>query len=104
MFDKLLSGMISPEQKEEAVSLALNDTIDDIIEKFREVTEEFPDGEIPNCSYENFLIMIRPIAPQDPDSETEKKFKCYVIKTTPDLLKAMPGAMNREIEVKEIVG
>jgi hypothetical protein len=97
MFDKLLSGMISPEQKEEAVSIALNDTIDDIIEEFS------ASGEIPQCGYGDFVIMIRPIAPEDPSDDTKKKFKCYILKGTPELIKAVPGALHREIEVREIV-
>ena len=104
MFDKLLSGMITPEQKEEATTLALNDTIDAIIEEFRTPSEEFPKGQIPNCDYGDFVIMIRPVAAQNPDDETSKKFKCYILKGTPDLIKSVPGALHREIELKEIVG
>lgn len=97
MFEELLGGMISPEQKEKATTTALNDTIDSIIEEFR------ASGEIPECGYNDFVIMIRPVTPKDPENDSEKKFKCYILKGTPDLIKAVPGALHREIELSEIV-
>ncbi len=82
MLEGLLGGLIN---KEQAVIDAIKDTLEDVALELQ-------------CNPDDFIIAIKPTP------ESDNKFKCYILKATPDFLKAIPETIVREITVKEIIG
>lgn len=83
MIHKLLGGLYTPEMKEQAIKDTLTDNIENIREEL-------------SCKHDEFIIVIKP-------TTDENAFKCFILKSTPQLLTAIPGALHREITVSEIV-
>lgn len=83
MFENLLKGLVSNEDKEKAAKEAIQKALKDIAKEL-------------SCDRSGFVIMIRP---------TDDNFNpaCYVLKSSPDLLSAIPPTIVREITIKEIM-
>ncbi len=88
MLKELLGGMMSDKDKEDAIRMTLNNTLEDI-------AEELEKAELDPA---NFIIAIGISG-----SAPEKGFKCTILKANIDKLEAIPKAMHREITLSEIV-
>ncbi len=86
MLGELLGGFID---KAEIAKDAIQDALENVC---KELSEK--DGK--PYTHDDFIIAIKPV-------DGEFKFKCYILKATPEFSNSIPGAIVREITIKEII-